>query len=504
MALASLLLAGALALSAALDFYVDPSGSDSAPGTSQSPWGSPYPALAAVAAARAANGGALPSDVTVHLASGTYYLPRPLAFTPPSGGDGVRSVTLAGPPDASAPPAILSGGVPLPAQAWAPVAGAAGVYTAPLPPGLTMARQLFDAGARVALARSPIALAVHAGQWGVAFAPGFLAPADLPALAEAELVLYHNWVTSQNKIAAVSLANSSIAVQGTAGDPFFGAGGTLRFALQNVADPARLAPGSFYVAQGSLVYRPSGAAPGAVVVEALPELVQLTGAAPGSPVQGVHLVNLTLAHAAADLEGSCMGSGCGGQSCSESSTAAFHARDATGCSLEGVEVVGVGSYGVWWDAGSVGCAITGSWLHSLGMGGVRVGNGENSGSPASETTRNVTVSDCVIEDGGHVVPAGTGVLAQEAVGTTIVHNDIHHLFYTGVSTGWTWGYAADSDAGQTVGFNHIHHIFQKELSDGGCIYNLGRSPGTLIINNVCHDVDSYGYGGWGLYTDEVG
>ena len=65
-----------------------------------------------------------------------------------------------------------------------------------------------------------------------------------------------------------------------------------------------------------------------------------------------------------------------------------------------------------------------------------------------------------------------------------------------------WGYMATSDAGNTVSFNLIHDIFQGELSDGGCIYNLGRSPGTVIDNNVCHNSNAYGYGGWGLYTDE--
>lgn len=505
---------------AALDLFVSPTGSDaSGDGSASNPFATPNRAFVAIGAYRTSNGGVCPAGgVSVNLAAGAYYLAETLTVTPETSceaGNAFGVLVTGGDVSASSAP-LISGGFLLPSGGWSALPGYPGLFSTTLPAGgagnALGSRSLYTTGGqRRLLSRSPIMIADAVGQWGVAYAAGQVSPADAAAIdapgASAEVVIMHNWVSSQNKIASVNATNSSIAPAGPAGDPFFNAGGN-RWALQNVPNPASLSAGSFYYAfpagaggPATLVYAalpgedPTDASSVQFVADHLPTVVALTGANASAPVVGVRLANVSLAHSAAVLEGGCMPSGCACQSNCDSLAALVHTQFAVDCALDSVQIFGAGTYAVWFDLGSIGCAITRSHLYDLGSGGVRIGDATDSGAPSTAPAQSSVVADCTIEQCGLIVPAGTGVFAQEAFNTTITHNAIHHLFYTGVAIGWTWGYAADSNGAEVVSYNDIHDIFQGVLSDGGCVYNLGRSPATQILNNICYNVNAFGYGG---------
>ena len=113
-----------------------------------------------------------------------------------------------------------------------------------------------------------------------------------------------------------------------------------------------------------------------------------------------------------------------------------------------------------------------------------------------------TVHNNEIGPGGLIFHSAIGALVGPSGDNTVTHNEIHHFNYTGVSVGWSWGYAVSPAVRNIVEYNHIHHIGQGMLSDLGGIYTLGVSPNTRLRYNRIHDVDAHTYGGWGIYNDE--
>jgi hypothetical protein len=234
------------------------------------------------------------------------------------------------------------------------------------------------------------------------------------------------------------------------------------------------------------------------------ELVRIQGTA-AAPVRDLSFFGVEFAHTA--VEEQRIDTGGSAQSAADLATAAVHVRFASDVSFTACTIRATGGYGFWTEQETYRVSVVRSLFTDLGAGGIRTGRNARWAVSRAELLdppecEHHNFSDNIITEGGHVWHEGVGIFVQGAGNITISHNEVSYLRYSGVSTGWTWGYGATVVHDIRTSFNHIHHIGLGYLSDMACVYTLGHQPGSTVSNNYCHDVQSYDYGGWGYYTDE--
>jgi len=144
--------------------------------------------------------------------------------------------------------------------------------------------------------------------------------------------------------------------------------------------------------------------------------------------------------------------------------------------------------------------VTNSEFTNIGANAVFIhGNYEKPNS-------NITVKNNLIAHYGRRFFSAIGVLNIHAHHVEISHNEIYDGYYTGISSGWQWGYGENPTDYVTIENNLIYQIGQGWLSDMGGIYTLGIQEHSVIRGNVIHNVaadpEQGGYGGWGIYLDE--
>jgi hypothetical protein len=385
-------------------------------------------------------------------------------------------------------------------------------------------RELWVNGKRAVRARHPnkgyLAIAEvpdKTAQWNEGQARFQVRETDLPpwpALTNAEVVAMTRWVESRLPVAkregeVISFGKKSV-FQLSAGDLYY-----VEHALEALDQP-----GEWYLDQvgGTLYYMPgvedrieSFEAIGPV----LPQIVRLEGKPVESNfVENVHFSGLTFSHsewyfpprpAAAGEKAEEPVSGFA--QAAVGVPGAVWGEGVRHCSFERCSFANLGGYGLELAKGCQDNSILTCEFTELGGGGVKLGETAIRG-PLSERSYGNIVSNCRIHDGGKMFHSAIGVWIGQSPSNRIVHNEIYNFYYTGISIGWTWGYANSMASNNLVAFNHVHHIGVQSngdgpiLSDMGGIYTLGRQPGTRIWNNLWHDIAAFRYGGWGIYFDE--
>lgn len=527
--LATPLLTAVLSLTAcalpAATFYVATDGNDAWSGKLAKPNAArsdgPFATLArardAVRGLKAA--GALAEPVTVLLGGGVYRIENTLEFTSEDSGTEMAPVTYAALPGERP---VLSGGRPI--TGWQQGDGA--VWKAAVPgvkEGQWYFHQLFVNGQRRTRARTP--------NQGYLYTEGILAPFDRAKwyasnilakqgfrfrnsdirrwqnFDDALIVIYHSWTTSTHFITALDPQERTVKLAPMSAWPIgYWWEYNTRYHVENIIE-ALDQPGEWYLDRttGVLSYwSMPGEDPTKAEVVA-PVVRQTLLAFKGQPAAKRYVEHLrfqglsfqhTDCHLAPDMPLDQQGA--------TERRPMIAAEGLRHARFEDCEIAHAGENGLWLDSGCCDNVLRRCHIHDLGGSAVFIGPKAYQGTPETAVERNV-VDNNFIHGGSHIFRGSQGLWIGKASYTEVTHNEISDFHHLGISVGHSWGYAPTTAHHNLVAFNHVHHIANGYFSDGGGIYTLGISPGTVIRNNVVHDVvptPLMPIGGCGIYHDE--
>jgi len=448
------------------------------------------------------------ADIVVSLQDGSYVLDEPVVFgAADSGRNGHRVVYRA----AEGATPQLAGGLTI--GDWRADDGAPGMFIADVPIGTT-GRQLFVNGTRATRARG----ADRPAGWAKT-AKGFRAPdvhmATWARPADIEIVSFAEWRAFRCHVASIEGREITMS------EPCWrNAIAPDRFPMQDVTwveNAIELLddPGEWYLdtAAGRLHYRPRAGedlATATVVLAVRDSLLEVRGT-PDQPVHDLGVEGLTFAFAG--WQGPSTVDGYASAQAGwhrladagpepldiERTPGAVRVSHAHHVRLAGNTFEHLGGVGLDVLAGSQDLGVVGNRFRDISSSAVQIGEGRQgaqNAEPRDQLDR-LHVANNLVDHAAVEYVDGVGIFVSYASNVSILHNELTHLPYSGISLGWGWN--TDSYARNNLVFANRITDVMTTLNDGGAIYTLSPMPGTVIERN--HITDQHRRGG-ALFLDE--
>ncbi len=163
--------------------------------------------------------------------------------------------------------------------------------------------------------------------------------------------------------------------------------------------------------------------------------------------------------------------------------------------------------------GSDNCDVTGNEFYYISGSAVNIGDpyqGTYDKSSSSTKTDekyildNINVTNNYIHHVAHDFWSAAAISAGHPRNSTIMHNEICNIPYSGMHIGYGWSTVLSSTMTLKIENNYIHDLFQGNIYDGAAIYTIGGTGGTA--ENPCtlrgNYIENIGPGGATLYNDQ--
>lgn len=399
------------------------------------------------------------------------------------------------------------------------------IYRASVEPGID-SRQLYVNGVRAVRARSEGKLenAVNLGKGAAGLTTTDTSFLTYEHLQDVEMVFYENWTNPRCCVQSAELDQSTglvtLTLNSDAWTRLMNKGNCVPTVPEYYENAYELldSEGEFYLDkyEGYLYYKPrtyENMSTAKVVLPVAERLMSVAGTAE-NPVQNITFNGISFEYTTWN---DANGYGYVDNQNNNPVTATRSGFIPGAVELKNVDNVNfynckfskIGQTGVKMTEAIQNCDFVGNEIFDTSGGAIFVGDPTWAQARAPQDAKyyqiNNNVTDNYIHDISVEFRGGAAISAAYPKNMNICNNEVYNTSYSAVHTGWGWGSTAESGTVNLhINNNYLHKILNTKIYDGGGIYTLGHTGGSLdnmneMCGNYCYDIGNrYGV----LYPDE--